>query len=68
MAERKLTLKPRMVLDVWYRCRDIGHGVEEGTFEGFWTGEIDAWGKRTFRPVDGSGPLYLFSDEIVEAH
>ncbi len=48
-----------------YRCRDIGHGIESGTVRGNWTGEVDTWGKQTFRPSDGSDVLYLFPDEVV---
>jgi hypothetical protein len=48
-----------------YRCRDFGYGVEEGEVTGFWTGEVDTWGKRTFQPDNGK-PLYLFADEVVE--
>lgn len=60
-----MTLKPLHVVTISYRCRDLGYGVEEDVIEGFWTGEIDTWGKRTIRRVDGQPPLYLFADEIV---
>lgn len=57
-------LKANYVCAIRYVCRDIGYGVERGTVYGFWTGEIDTWGKRTIRPVTGGPPLYLFPDEI----
>ena len=59
-------LQPHLVCTITYRCRDIGYGVEEGIIEAFWTGEVDCWGKRTIRPVDGGPALYLFEDEVVE--
>ena len=57
-------LKPNQVCVISYRCRDIGYGVEEDVIDGFWTGEIDTWGKYTIRPLDGP-TLYLFADEFV---
>jgi len=43
------------------------HGLDEdGSFEGFWTGEQDEWGKLTIRRVDGGPAHYLFEDEITE--
>ena len=70
------TLTKNLVCRVTYKCRDIGYGVESGSFEGYWTGEVDTWGKRTFHViehfldpdgVDGepADVLYLFPDEIV---
>lgn len=61
------SLKPNLVRDIAYRCRDIGYGVEEGVITAFWTGAIDHWGKYTIRPVDGRPILYLFADEILSA-
>ncbi len=49
-----------------YEARDIGYGVEEDNLEGFFTGEVDTWGKLTFQPLDNHDTtLYLFSDEVV---
>jgi hypothetical protein len=59
-------IEPRKVYTVSYRCRDIGYGIEDGVIEAFWTGEIDTWGKRTWRQVNGEPPLYLFDDELVD--
>lgn len=54
-------MKPRTVYAITYHCQcEDG----DGEMEAFWTGEIDAWGKRTFRPVDGSPEVYLFDHEI----
>lgn len=59
------TLRPREVRGILYRSRDIGYGVEEGSIEGFWTGEVDTWGKLTIRDANGGPTLYLFPDEVV---
>lgn len=48
-----------------YKCRDIGYGVESGHCFGEWTGEMDTWGKRTFKRTDDV-LLYLFPDEITK--
>lgn len=63
-------LMPNVVCEISYRCRriDLEEPREEGTIEGFWTGEVDTWGKHTIRPVDGGAPLYLFKDEIVDVN
>jgi hypothetical protein len=52
-------------VEVSYKCRDNGTGVEEGVVCGHWTGEVDTWGKRTFQPWDGSPAMYFFDDEII---
>lgn len=52
-------------VEVTYRCRDIGYGIEEGIFVGTRDDEyIDAWGKIAFR-VEGGEDCYLFPDEIL---
>lgn len=74
-----MTLQKNVVCLIYYRCRDIGYGVESGSLLGYWTGEIDTWGKYTVRragewmPDDdsafenGSGhTFYLFPDEVIE--
>jgi hypothetical protein len=50
-----------------YRTRDLGHidAPEEGTMHAVWTGEIDTWGKYTFRPTDGGTPRRLLRDEFT---
>ena len=53
-------------LTIAFECRDIGYGVGSGVLEGIFTGERDPWGKWTFQPTNGV-PVYLFSDEIVDA-
>jgi hypothetical protein len=63
--------RPFVVAQVDYKARDIGYGVEEGSFEGYWNGEIDTWGKLTFVEISGRigpgpGPFYLFPDELRE--
>ena len=55
-------LKRNVVSVITYDCPDCGDG---GTIEGFWTGEIDTWGKYTIQPIDGSATLYLFARELV---
>ena len=56
-----------VVYDIDYVCRPMhpADDREEGTIRAYWTGEIDTWGKHTLIPVNGSDPLYLFRDEIV---
>ena len=39
---------------------------DNGTVDAFWTGERDTRGKRTFQPINGSSPLYLFDREIID--
>lgn len=41
-------------------------GEEEcGTFIGFWTGEIDYWGKLKICTIDRDYPIYLFPEEVI---
>lgn len=63
---------PYRVVTLSYCTRDLtGHSDhEDGIVEAFWTGEIDTWGKYTFRLVqpvliNGRDRLFLFFDEIV---
>jgi hypothetical protein len=63
-------LRSHVMAEVEYEARDIGYGSEEGTFTGYFTGEVDTWGKATFHLVDPilrnqSDKLYLFADELV---
>jgi len=60
-----MKIKPNTIYDIEFRCTTPGPDVEEGSFRGYWTGEIDTWGKKIFRPIDGRGPFYLFDKEIV---
>lgn len=63
-----------VVYDIDYRCRPIGYDpddVDEGSIRAYWTGEIDCWGKHTFRlisPVlmNNQNIIYLFRDEILD--
>lgn len=48
-----------------YTARDLGYGEEEDTIEGWWTGEVDMWGKHTFITVERK-PYYFFLDEVTE--
>lgn len=62
------------VREIAYRC-ELYKDVETGTILGFWTGEIDTWGKLTIRVIDvletnsydetTRGTIYLFPREIV---
>ena len=62
-------VRPFVVADVSYKC----HGIDdEGSFVGYWDGEMDGWGKLTFHEVvnsgrsgPGPGPFYLFHDELT---
>jgi hypothetical protein len=62
------TMRPNVVTDIIYRSRDIGYGVEEGSIEGFWTGEVDGSGKYTIQDITGGPTLYLFDDELVSVN
>jgi hypothetical protein len=59
------TLEPFHVGELAYETRDLGSGIEAGAgLTGYFTGELDTWGKWTF--VGGDGIVrYLFTDEIV---
>jgi hypothetical protein len=62
-------VRPYVVAEMGYRCRDIGYGVEYGAVTGYFTGEVDTWGKMTFALVDpilmgNQAQLYLFGDEV----
>lgn len=67
MARTKI--RANVVGTLSFRCRDIGYGVEEGTIDGYFTGEVDEGGKRTFTEFVSSCPelmtRWLFPDEIV---
>jgi hypothetical protein len=71
MATRTQPLQRNVVVNLEYRCRPNApdYDPEHGWLEGYWTGEIDTWGKLTILVVnDGSAfPVYLFPDEIISA-
>ena len=50
---------------LYFKCRDIGYGIETGRLDGCFTGEIDTWGKHTFLGIDGQ-LYFFFRDEIQE--
>jgi hypothetical protein len=61
-----LKLRRNVVCEIAYQCRNIGYGIEADTIEGFWSGELDGWGKYTIRRTDGRPNVYLFADEILD--
>ena len=63
-----MDLERNVVCRITYRCRPLrlGEAPEEDTIEGFWTGEVDTWGKYTIRSIHGRPGIYLFRDEIVD--
>ena len=66
-ANRLDTLAPFVVCDITYCTRTwFDYEAERGIVRGYWDTGFDTWGKFTIQPVDGSCPLYLFADEIVE--
>ena len=68
MSLQSLGLVAGMVYDIEIHFKGLGpegDGEEQGSFRGYWTGEIDTWGKKTFQPVNGSAPYYLLDREIV---
>lgn len=52
-------------VEIEYRCRDIGYGVEEGDGVYTYRGRETLAGKLTLEPIDGGDTIYLFEDEIV---
>ena len=63
-----MKLLKNRVYDVSFECRilDPRDGAETGEFRGYWTGEIDTWGKYTFIVIsDHINPIYLFRDEFT---
>lgn len=61
-----IKLRPAVVYRLTYDCTAHGLPDEQGTIIGFWTGEIDTWGKLTIQTADRH-VYYLFADEIVGA-
>lgn len=57
-----VTLTRGELAEITYQERDTDTC---GTVEGYWTGDIDTWGKYTIQPFDGGPCLYLFSNEFV---
>jgi hypothetical protein len=54
------------VYDIAYRCDTPGPDIEEGIVCGFWTGEIDTWGKLTVQVFGFSPTRYLFDREFMQ--
>jgi hypothetical protein len=54
-------------IPIWYKTRDIGYGIEEGTLLARPTDEVDMWGKQTVLVSHDGGKTwvewYLFPDE-----
>lgn len=63
MATKSRKLIPGQVYEFSYDCTVRGCD-DQGVIEGYWTGEVDTWGKFTIMPTDGGDPFYLFADEI----
>lgn len=59
-----MELVKNQVVELAYRTRDLGYGVEEDIITAYWNGDIDAWGKYTIVPTNAAPVLYLFRDEI----
>lgn len=59
-------MKPGIVYRVFWESRDLGYGTDNGIIAGYWTGEVDTWGKHTIASVDGQPTVYLFTDEIYD--
>ena len=54
-----------VVYEIEFTCSTPGPEVEEGVFRGFWTGEIDGWGKLTLHSINQERPVYLFPGELI---
>ena len=61
-----MTLQKNVVCRIAFQCRDIGYGVERGGILGYWTGDVDTWGKFTIQSVESRKAVYLFKDEITD--
>ena len=59
------TLESSVVYEICFACSTPGPEVEEWGFRGYWTGEIDTWGKLTIKPISHGRPVYLFPREFV---
>jgi len=63
-------LKQGRVYDIHYRIDTLAPEAIDDMITGYWTGEVDVWGKMTIKPVVCNSPehvLYLFPDEILGA-
>lgn len=63
-----MNLHKNVVCRISYQCRDLsgrGDDVDQGTLLGYWTGDIDSWGKYSIRRVSSRQTFYLFQDEII---
>jgi hypothetical protein len=57
-----------VVYEIAYTCDTPDpDDIEEGTVQGYWTGDVDHWGKLTIEPANGQPTLYLFPREILIA-
>ena len=54
-----------VVYEIDFACSTPGPEVEEGATTGYWTGEIDTWGKLTIIQIANEQPVYLFPREFV---
>ena len=59
------TMESGVVYEIDFACSTPGPEVEEGAITGYWTGEIDTWGKLTINPINHERPVYLFPREFV---
>ena len=53
------------VYRISYSCDTPGPEIESGTFNGYWNGEVDTWGKLTICNSNTGDLFYLFPREII---
>ena len=69
MTHQEIQAHVGRVVELEYETRSLDQtgATEHDCVEGFFNGNVDAWGKWTFRALEGSDPwLFLFEDEILE--
>lgn len=60
----RITLERGRVCNVSAECTTPGPDTEYVDIEAYWTGEVDTWGKYTFKQTNGDEPVYLFPREL----
>ena len=58
-----MQFEPYKIGTLFYVERGRSEG-EEQVLDGYFTGEVDTWGKRTFIPTPSDVPYYFFDDEV----
>ena len=54
-----------VVYEIEFACSTPGPEVEEGALTGYWTGDVDGFGKLTIHSINHKRPAFLFPREFV---